>query len=316
MSTSWSSDIGQAAEPHARRGHRDRARSRRRLWPVVVDPAQLEAALINLATNARDAMPNGGRLIIATANAQLDADYAAQHAGRRAAATTSMIEVSDTGAGMPPEVISRIFEPFFTTKEPGKGTGLGLSMVFGFIKQSGGHINVYSEPGLGTTFRLYLPRAEGAPDAAANRAPPPSRTGDRRDGAGGRGQCAAAPRRRAAAQRARLSRARGRGRDAALDTAREAARSTCCSPTSSCPAARAASSWPAPPRALAGDQGGADLRLPRRSAAGTGEQTLPHASPLLSKPYRKDDLGRTSARRSASDGLAAPPPARLCRRRG
>ena len=129
------------------------------LWPVLVDPAQLEASLVNLATNARDAMPNGGALIIATANRVLDGEYAAGHS-ELVPGDYVMIEVSDTGTGIPPEIMTRVFEPFFTTKEPGKGTGLGLSMVFGFAKQSGGHINVYSEPGKGTTFRLYLPRAE------------------------------------------------------------------------------------------------------------------------------------------------------------
>jgi len=125
---------------------------------VVVDPAQLESGLTNLATNARDAMPGGGELIIVTGNRSLDADYAAQYADVQPG-DYAMIEVRDTGSGMPPEVASRIFEPFYTTKEPGKGTGLGLSMVFGFIKQSGGHINVYSEVGIGTIFRLFLPRA-------------------------------------------------------------------------------------------------------------------------------------------------------------
>jgi PAS domain S-box-containing protein len=128
-------------------------------WPVVVDPAQLESSLTNLATNARDAMPAGGELRIATGNRPLDADYALLHADVHAG-DYAMIEVRDTGTGMPEEVSSQIFEPFYTTKEQGKGTGLGLSMVFGFIKQSGGHINVYSEVGIGTTFRLYLRRAD------------------------------------------------------------------------------------------------------------------------------------------------------------
>jgi PAS domain S-box-containing protein len=130
------------------------------IWPVVVDPAQLEASLINLANNARDAMPKGGHLIIATSNRRLDRDYASELAEVQPGDYV-LIEISDTGCGMPPEVVSRIFEPFYTTKEPGKGTGLGLSMVFGFIKQSGGHLSVYSEVGIGTTFRLYLPRANG-----------------------------------------------------------------------------------------------------------------------------------------------------------
>src|SRR5712691_9223546 len=136
------------------------------LWPVVVDPAQLESSLTNLATNARDAMPVGGQLIIVTGNRSLDTDYASQHAEVQPGGY-ALIEVSDTGTGMPPEVASHIFEPFYTTKEQGKGTGLGLSMVFGFIKQSGGHINVYSEVGIGTTFRLYLPRADADAEAGA-----------------------------------------------------------------------------------------------------------------------------------------------------
>ncbi|HUZ72989.1 MAG TPA: PAS domain S-box protein [Stellaceae bacterium] len=141
------------------------------LWPVVVDPAQLEASLINLATNARDAMASGGRLMVAAANRTLDADYVAAHPDA-AAGDYAVLQMSDTGSGMTPEVLRRIFEPFFTTKAPGRGTGLGLSMVFGFMKQSGGHINVYSEPGGGTTFRLYLPRAVDVRDDA--RAPPPA----------------------------------------------------------------------------------------------------------------------------------------------
>lgn len=127
------------------------------LWPCIVDPVQLESALTNLATNARDAMPNGGRLIITTANRHLDSDYASMNA-EVAAGDYTAIEVSDTGSGMTMEVVQRIFEPFYTTKDTGKGTGLGLAMVFGFIKQSNGHVSVYSEPGVGTTFRLYFPR--------------------------------------------------------------------------------------------------------------------------------------------------------------
>jgi PAS domain S-box-containing protein len=133
------------------------------LWSVTADPAQLEAAIANLATNARDAMPGGGRLLITTRNARLDEDYAQSHV-EVAAGDYVLIEVSDSGSGIEPAILGRIFEPFFTTKEPGKGTGLGLSMVFGFMRQSGGHVNVYSEPGKGTIFRLYLPRSTaGAP---------------------------------------------------------------------------------------------------------------------------------------------------------
>jgi PAS domain S-box-containing protein len=139
------------------------------VWPITVDPAQLEATIANLATNARDAMPKGGSLTIATANRQLDADYASAHAEVEPGDYV-MIEVSDNGSGMTPEIAARVFEPFFTTKDLGKGTGLGLSMVFGFIKQSGGHVNVYSEPGVGTTFRLYLPRADKLQAAAADKA--------------------------------------------------------------------------------------------------------------------------------------------------
>jgi signal transduction histidine kinase len=138
------------------------------LRPATADPAQLESSLANLATNARDAMPKGGKLIIATANRRLDADYATAHVDV-AEGDYVMIEVSDTGCGMAPATLERIFEPFFTTKDRGKGTGLGLSMVFGFLRQSGGHINVYSELDAGTTFRLYLPRATTPAQAREDR---------------------------------------------------------------------------------------------------------------------------------------------------
>jgi nitrogen-specific signal transduction histidine kinase len=143
------------------------------VWPANVDPAQLEACLVNLATNARDAMPHGGKLHIKTRNSALDEDYVSLYPGL-AAGDYSLVEVSDTGTGMPKEVADRIFEPFFTTKREGRGTGLGLSMVFGFMKQSGGHINVYSELDVGTTFRLYLPKAGGVAEEAAGTASTPT----------------------------------------------------------------------------------------------------------------------------------------------
>lgn len=131
---------------------------------ALADPAQLENALVNLALNARDAMPGGGRLTIETGEAELDEEYARSHAEVRAGRYV-MIGVADTGHGMPPEVLERAIEPFFTTKGAGKGTGLGLSMVFGFAKQSGGHLRIYSEPQHGTSIRLYLPLAQGEPAA-------------------------------------------------------------------------------------------------------------------------------------------------------
>ena len=143
------------------------------VWPVQIDRGQFEAAIANLATNARDAMPRGGTLLIDTRNGQIDAAAAAEH-GELAPGEYVIIEVSDTGCGMPPEIFARIFEPFFTTKEQGKGTGLGLSMVFGFMKQSGGHITVHSEPGRGTTFRLFLPRFEAAANGKSERGVTPA----------------------------------------------------------------------------------------------------------------------------------------------
>ncbi len=128
------------------------------LWPAVVDPLQLQTAIANLATNARDAMPDGGSLVIQTGNARLDEAYVEQFSDLNPGDYVR-ISVTDTGKGMPPEIVERAFDPFFTTKPAGEGTGLGLSMVFGFAKQSGGHIRIYSEEEVGTTVRLYLPRA-------------------------------------------------------------------------------------------------------------------------------------------------------------
>lgn len=141
------------------------------LWPVRVDPADLETSIINLAANARDSMPRGGRLTIATARFHLGADDVSSDPDLRPG-DYALIEVTDTGVGMAPEVAKRAFEPFFTTKGPGHGTGLGLSIVFGFARQSGGHVNVTSAPGLGTTLRLYLPRAAGEAEAAPPTPPP------------------------------------------------------------------------------------------------------------------------------------------------
>ncbi|BCW89736.1 Sensor histidine kinase RcsC [Alphaproteobacteria bacterium SO-S41] len=130
------------------------------LWQMNVDAGQMEQALVNLAVNARDAMPGGGKLTIETMNAHLDDAYALEN--DTAAGQYVMIAVTDTGTGMTPEVMKQAFDPFYSTKPTGKGTGLGLSMVFGFIKQSGGHIKIYSEPGVGTTVKFYLPRLVGA----------------------------------------------------------------------------------------------------------------------------------------------------------
>jgi signal transduction histidine kinase len=148
------------------------------LWTIHADSQQLENAIINVAVNARDAMPEGGKLTIETANAYLDEAYCRQNPEIQPG-QFAMIAISDTGVGMPPEVVARAFDPFFTTKATGKGTGLGLSQVYGFVKQSQGHIKVYSELGAGTTVKIYLPRLLGEAQDVKRQVIEPMRTGDR-----------------------------------------------------------------------------------------------------------------------------------------
>jgi signal transduction histidine kinase len=138
------------------------------LWRTRVDRGELESAILNLAVNARDAMADGGRLTIETANCHLDDEYASAHVDVPAGQYV-LVAVTDNGCGMSRDVLAKAFDPFFTTKGIGKGTGLGLSQVHGFVKQSGGHVNIYSEPGEGTTIKLYLPRFHGAEQAPASR---------------------------------------------------------------------------------------------------------------------------------------------------
>ena len=145
------------------------------LWYAYADPAQLESALLNLAINAQDAMPEGGTLSVSATNIRLDETYRESNLEVRPGAYI-VIAVTDTGVGMSAETRAHAFEPFFTSKEVGKGSGLGLSMVYGFVKQSGGHVSLYSEPGLGTTVRLYIP-ADPAPVAETSTPAPARRTG-------------------------------------------------------------------------------------------------------------------------------------------
>ena len=178
------------------------------LWEASADPSQLEDAILNLAVNARDAMPNGGELVIETSNAVLDESYAAQNVEVTPGEYVA-VSITDSGTGMPPDVVERAFEPFFTTKEVGRGTGLGLSMVYGFAKQSRGHVKIYSEVGHGTRVMVYLPRAATAEHETTQpaRAHPVGRetilvVEDNARGAPGRG---------ANSPRARLSDPRSRG---------------------------------------------------------------------------------------------------------
>jgi CheY-like chemotaxis protein len=150
------------------------------LWRVSADPNQLESVILNLGVNARDAMEGGGKLTIETQNAHLDARYVASELGVPAGQYV-LVAITDTGEGMPPEIIAKAFDPFFTTKAVGKGTGLGLSQVYGFVKQSGGHVKIYSEVGQGTSIKIYLPRSHEGDEAETAEADTVVLTGEERE---------------------------------------------------------------------------------------------------------------------------------------
>jgi len=147
------------------------------LWPVLIDPGQLEQIIVNLAVNARDAMPDGGTLRIDTANVEVDEAYIASRP-ELSPGPHMRLRVSDAGMGMSPEVVQRAFDPFFTTKPPGQGTGLGLATVYGIIQQAGGRARIYSEPGVGTTFTVLLPASEQTPARSKRRVDPARLRGD------------------------------------------------------------------------------------------------------------------------------------------
>jgi signal transduction histidine kinase len=149
------------------------------LWRVHADRAQLESAVLNLSVNARDAMPSGGKLTIETVNAHIDEKYAADYALRPGQYV--LLAITDSGVGMTPEISEKAFDPFFTTKGVGKGTGLGLSQVYGFVRQSGGHVKIYSEPNVGTTVKIYLPRSIGKEEQSIDTSPPPIDDGFKRE---------------------------------------------------------------------------------------------------------------------------------------
>ena len=184
---------------------------------VMADHAQIHQVIVNLAANARDAMPNGGKLGIATANVEVDEELAAAYPGV-APGSHVLTTFTDTGAGMPEEVRQNIFEPFFTTKEQGKGTGLGLATVYGIVRQSGGWIEVDSRVGEGTSFRIYLPRIHALPAAATSRSPRVGQAQRRRDRDGRGGPGGRAPLDEAHSRQPRLPRSGSGKRRARLRT--------------------------------------------------------------------------------------------------